>query len=92
MKRKKWMGILLAGMMTLCAGGTVWAAEAPEAADQSSPAELSKDLYSFQLEYDGIVYQFPMAYEDFTAQGWQLSEYDDPEQTLTANSYAVWDL
>lgn len=88
MKRKKWMGILLAGMMTLCAGGTVWAAEAPEAADQSSPAELSKDLYSFQLEYDGIVYQFPMAYEDFTAQGWQLSEYDDPEQTLTANSYA----
>lgn len=58
-------------------------AEKKEAAQ--APAELSDDLYDFQLSINGEVYQFPMWYADFEALGW---EYDgDDTQTLSSNQY-----
>ncbi len=49
-------------------------------------AELSDDLYSFQLKLNGELYQFPMTYADFTALGW---EYQDDETTEVApNEYS----
>ena len=113
MKKKKWLGIMLAGVLGAAPCGIVWAEEnvqqedaaqestqqedaaqeegtsedAQESAADNTAAELSDDLYSFQLEYDGVVYQLPMAYADLTAQGWELSEYDDPEQMIGSNSY-----
>lgn len=57
----------------------------------SAPADLSDDLYDFQISIDGVVYQFPMWYSDFEALGW---EYDgDATETLSSNQYTttqVW--
>lgn len=44
---------------------------------------LSDDLYSFQIQVNEDVYQFPMTYAEFTAFGWEYSE-DDTEM-LDAN-------
>lgn len=56
-----------------------------------TPAELSDDLYDFQVSIDGTVYQFPMWFSDFAALGW---EYDgDETETLSSNQYTftqVW--
>ena len=52
-----------------------------------TPAELSDDLYDFQISIDGTVYQFPMWASDFEALGWT---YDgDASQTLSSNQYTV---
>lgn len=52
-----------------------------------APAELSDDLYDFQVSIDGNVYQFPMWFADFEALGW---EYDgDDTQTLSSNQYTT---
>lgn len=67
--------------------------EEPEEEEKASkeavktPAELSDDLYDFQVSIDGTVYQFPMWYSDFEALGW---EYDgDPTDTLSSNQYTL---
>lgn len=78
MKKKKWMTAALAA----CIAGTCVQVSAAE-----QQTVLSDDLYSFQLEYQGELYQLPMAYSDFTEQGWVLSEYDDPEMMVGTNSY-----
>ncbi len=69
-------------------------AEETETAEKPStemPANLSDDIYDFQVSINGTVYQFPMWYSDFEALGW---EYDgDNTQTLSANQYTtteVW--
>lgn len=53
----------------------------------AAPAELSDDLYSFQLSIDGTVYQFPMWFSDFEAMGWSYN--GDATTTLTSNQYTV---
>jgi hypothetical protein len=35
-------------------------------------ADLSDDLYSFQILADGVLYHFPMTYSEFTSQGWAV--------------------
>ena len=55
------------------------------------PANLSDDLYDFQVSIDGTVYQFPMWYSDFEALGWEYT--GDNTQTLSSNQYTaaeVW--
>ena len=53
---------------------------APEDGGNAGPgAELSEDLYSFQISYDGTVYQFPMSYQSFLELGW----VDDNEGKYT---------
>ncbi|ROR28479.1 hypothetical protein EDD66_10461 [Mobilisporobacter senegalensis] len=46
--------------------------------EEESPSEkstsngsLSDDLYSFQVELNGHIYQFPMSYSDLTSNGWK---------------------
>lgn len=51
------------------------------------PTNLSDDLYSFQLQMDGVVYQFPMTYQQFISQGWTY--LGDLTTTLDPNQYTV---
>lgn len=51
------------------------------------PANLSDNLYDFQIAIDGTVYQFPMWAKDFEALGWTY--VGDPEGTIASNEYAV---
>lgn len=82
---RKFLACLLACSMTVLSfGGFASAEEAATEAPESS-AELSDDIYSFQLKLDGDLYQFPMSYEDFTALGWELD--GDEETSLEPNSY-----
>ncbi len=53
----------------------------------NTPAELSEDLYSFQVAVDGTVYQFPMWYSDFEALGWTYK--GEPTDTLSSNQYTA---
>ncbi|MBQ9984338.1 MAG: hypothetical protein IJP29_07085 [Lachnospiraceae bacterium] len=43
------------------------------------PAELSDDLYSYQIVINGELYQLPMTFADLTAMGW-MYENDDSEE------------
>lgn len=54
---------------------------------QTDAQALSDDIYSFQAEIDGEVYQFPMSFADFTAKGWT---YDgDAAQTMEPGQYTA---
>lgn len=54
---------------------------------QTGAQALSDDIYSFQAEIDGEVYQFPMSYGEFTAKGWT---YDgDAAQTMEPEQYTA---
>lgn len=65
------------------------AAEGEDA--QTEAQALSDDIYSFQAEIDGEVYQFPMSYAEFTAKGWtydgDAAQTMDPEQYTTAETF-----
>lgn len=54
---------------------------------ENVPLNLSDDLYSFQLQMDGVVYQFPMTYQQFISQGWTY--LGDLKTTLDPNQYTV---
>lgn len=57
------------------------------AAQEQAGAQLSEDVYSFQMMLDGQVYAFPMTWEQFVQMGWT---YDgDPGQTLDAGYYTT---
>lgn len=43
------------------------------------PAELSDDLYSYQIVINGELYQLPMTFADLTAMGWDY-ENDESEE------------
>jgi len=45
---------------------------------------LSDDPYAFQLELDGVVYQFPMTYAQLLSFGW---EYKDDEDEMLDSGY-----
>lgn len=49
-----------------------------ESGEAKTIGTLSDDIYSFQLQLDGEVYQFPMKYSDFVAGGW-VYDGDDTE-------------
>ncbi len=54
-----------------------------EATDDA--ADLSDDIYSFQMMLDGEVYTFPMSYDEFVARGWEIK--DDVSTEIPPNSY-----
>ncbi len=58
--------------------------EPAEEADGEEP-ELSDDLYSFQVQIEGEVYELPMSYQDFIAAGWK-TDADEAEE-IEPNSY-----
>lgn len=99
MRKKKWMAIVLTGMMTLAAPVAAWAEETEAqsgeaAADTETAAEaegpvLSDDIYDFQIEMEGSLYQLPMTYEELIGYGWELSSREDPSLMLGSNEYTM---
>lgn len=64
-------------------------AEDKEAAADTDTAALSEDIYDFQADINGVVYQFPMTYEEFIAQGWEPGKNEDPAAMVETNSYGM---
>ena len=66
--------------------------EETKKSSSNMPADLSDDIYDFQISIDGDIYQFPMWYSEFEALGWT---YDgDSSETLSSNQYTtteVWE-
>lgn len=82
------IGLVSAGM-TAAAAETELSAEMELLTEVSAENEegLSNSLYDFQVKIGDEIYQFPMYYEDFTAQGWTIGKNDDPEMGVGTNSY-----
>lgn len=59
---------------------------APAAGEKGDFGPLSDDPYSFQIEINGEVYQFPMPYEQFAAYGWV---YKDDSTTMLDAHYVA---
>lgn len=53
--------------------------------EKSTTDNLSNDLYSFQVEMDSHVYQFPMSYDYLTSSGWKYE--GDTNLKLEPNQY-----
>lgn len=101
MKRKMMLAIMAACCMSVSIPTAVWAADTEAAGEADSTAEdsaatddavtaeagLSDNVYDFQVEISGDLYQFPMSYADFTGLGWTLDDREDPEMKITSNSY-----
>lgn len=51
--------------------------------EEEEQAVLSDDLFSFQVSIDGVIYEFPMWYEEFAALGWE--DKDDNTVMLETN-------
>lgn len=90
MKKKTMLALAAACCLSMTIPAAVSAAET-EAADDTVTAGdgLSDDIYDFQMEISGDLYQFPMTYADFTALGWTLNDTEDPEMMITSNSYGM---
>ncbi|MGN1480687.1 hypothetical protein [Porcipelethomonas sp.] len=63
-----------------------------ESEDESTSSEevsanLSDDIFNFEIALDGEVYSIPMSYKDFTENGWIL-DGDDTEK-LKGNQYTL---
>jgi len=57
----------------------------PKKTEKPDFGELSDDLYSFQAEINGEVYQFPMRYSEFISYGWKLDGVENDK--IDANYY-----
>lgn len=57
-------------------------------AKDSDPIELSDSLFDFTFTLDGVNYQLPCRYSDFTDNGWTISSSGMSEDmAVTANTY-----
>lgn len=89
--KRKLLVCLLAGAMTISASGMMAVAEETEATTEAEEttaedgAELSDDIYSFEVKIDGEIYKFPMSYADFTSKGWSFS--GDETAEIAPNYY-----
>ena len=103
MKRhSKWMrwGVLTAACAMMAAAPAMGeeateAASTEQTADLASVGEqtvLSDTLYDFQIQIDGTVYQFPMSYEAFKANGWEMdTDYTGSEEDeIEPNQYGIY--
>lgn len=79
---KKVLVGFMAGLLCMMPAAGVMAEGEPVQVDA---AALSDDIYSFQAEIDGELYQFPMSYEEFTAKGWTYG--GDAAQTMEPETY-----
>lgn len=84
--KKKLVLCLLAAMCSTAALAGSAAAEESTTEVATEAADLSDDLYSFQLKINSDVYAFPMSYEEFTALGWEY--LGDAASEIQPNSYS----
>lgn len=92
MKKKIVWVMLLAGCLAAAPSGAYAEATDTQATEETADAAtgeaaLSDNLFDFQIEILGEVYQFPMTYADFTAKGWTLKNEEDGNEMLGANTY-----
>lgn len=87
---KKVLVGLMTGLLCIMPVAGVMAEEAAAETTNETQA-LSDDIYSFQAEIDGEIYQFPMSFEEFTSKGWtydgDATHTMDPEQYTTAETF-----
>ncbi len=91
--KKKLLALLLACVVVLSLGITGgYAAEEEPAAEEPAAEDtegeeptLSDDLYSFQVQIEGRLFELPMSYQDFVAAGWK-TDADEAEE-VEPNSY-----
>lgn len=50
--------------------------------DYKTSYSLTDNLYDFQIEINGNVYDFPMTVAEFMKCGWMLGKYEEPEQMI----------
>ncbi len=60
--------------------------EAESETPDHDDAELSDDLYSFQMKINSDIYTFPMSYDEFLALGWTYK--NDETMEIQPNSYS----
>ncbi len=54
---------------------------------------MSDELFDFTFELEGVVYQLPCEYEDFTDNGWTISSTDvNSETKISGNNYDYFDM
>ena len=58
-----------------------------ERVDYETPADMSDDMWSFQLAINGELYQFPMWYSEFEAKGWTYK--GDKTTKLASDQYLI---
>jgi len=63
--------------------------ESQQVVDYETPADMSDDLFSFQVAINGELYQFPMWYADFEAMGWTYE--GDASKELASNEYISYE-
>lgn len=56
---------------------------------KAAAGALSDSIYDFQISIDGSVYQFPMPYNQLTADGWRYQ--GDENQSIRSGAYGVSD-
>ena len=87
---KKVLVGLMTGLLCIMPAAGVMAEEAAAETTNETQA-LSDDIYSFQAEIDGEIYQFPMSFAEFTAKGWtydgDAAQTMEPEQYTTAETF-----
>lgn len=99
MKSRVWRQFGLAVAAGALFAVPVYAQEESETAAQEAVEEsagnvgaesgLSDELYDFQIQIEDKVYQFPMSYEEFVADGWELDDYNDESEQLSPNQYGM---
>lgn len=54
--------------------------------DQSKYADLSEDLYSFDIKLEGVKYTLPASYSEFEKNGWKISD-EESDAEIPLNCY-----
>ena len=72
---KKVLVGLITGLLCIMPAAGVMAEEAAAETTNETQA-LSDDIYSFQAEIDGEIYQFPMSFEEFMDLRWRCCADD----------------
>ncbi|MCF0134032.1 MAG: hypothetical protein HUJ72_09220 [Blautia sp.] len=66
--------------------------EEAETAASGEGAVLSEDLYSFQIQIQGEILQFPMTCSEMQEKGWEFTDKDDAQVNLGPNNYTYAEL
>lgn len=103
--KKRLFTTVIAGVATLAIGTSVFAAggyslaskenetEGTQITQEDENAVLSDKLFDFQMLIDGDLYQFPMTYKAFEANGWKESDqYNDftKDDELSPGQYTLY--
>lgn len=82
--------LLSMSMFTMFAGcgssSSSSASNEPVKLEASEYADLSEDLFSYEIKLDGVKYTLPADYSEFNSNGWALSD-EDSQKTVASGLY-----